>query len=228
LKEGPVLQQELSFSFLLSKPFLTSKVIVWTLFIVNLAGTLYGFEWYWSQMMYTITEKPLWYVWFVPDSPTASLFFTLTLLYLIRDGIQESPLEKRASALRGFVEAFALITSFKYGIWAVAMIVAGAAQGNIINWQDWMLTVSHLGMAVEALMFARFYTYRWLSIMAVAAWTFWNDFMDYHHGIFPGLPDVLMDDLGWIEKFTISLSVIGIGIAVIMMVQRKTNSKTTE
>jgi uncharacterized membrane protein YpjA len=222
------LQQELSFSFLLSKPFLTSKVIIWTIFIVNLAGTLYGFEWYWSQMMYTITENPLWYIWFVPDSPTASLFFTLSLLYLIRDGIHTSPLVKSASALRGFVEAFALITSFKYGIWAVTMIVAGAAQGNVTGWQDWMLTASHLGMAAEALMFARFYTYRWLSILAVAVWTFWNDFMDYHRDIFPWLPNELMDDLGWIEKFTISLSVIGIGIAVIMMSQRKTNSKTIE
>jgi uncharacterized membrane protein YpjA len=221
------LQQELSFSFLLSKPFLMSKPILWALFVVNLAGTLYGYEWYGTQMVYTIAKNPVWYVWFVPDSPTASLFFTLSLLYLITD-INRSALGKRASALRGFVEAFSLITSFKYGIWAVAMIFAGAAQGNELNWQDWMLTVSHLGMAVEALIFARFYTYRWLPIIWVAAWTFWNDFMDYHRGIFPWLPDVLLDDLSVIERFTICLSIAGIVVAVVMLLLRKRNQKTTE
>jgi uncharacterized membrane protein YpjA len=219
--------QQLSFSFLLSKPFLMSKPILWALFVVNLAGTLYGYEWYWTQMVYTIAENPVWYVWFVPDSPTASLFFTLSLLYLIKD-INHSALGKRASALRGFVEAFGLITSFKYGIWAVAMIFAGAAQGGALNWQDWMLTGSHLGMAVEALIFARFYTYRWFPIILVAAWTFWNDYMDYHRGIFPWLPDELLDDLAVIEKFTICLSIAGILIAIVMLLLRRKNRKTTE
>jgi uncharacterized membrane protein YpjA len=221
------LQEGISVSFLWSKAFLTSKLILWTLFAVNLAGTLYGFEWYWTQMAYTLIEKPIWYVWFVPDSPTASLFFTLSLLYLIRDRIALPSLGKGGTALRGFIEAFGLITSIKYGIWAVAMIFAGAAQGDSLVWQDWMLTVSHLSMAAEALLFARFYTYRWGAVLLVGIWTLWNDFMDYHSGIFPWLSDVLTDDLGWIEKFTVSLSVTGILIAGIVLWKRKSSEQKT-
>jgi uncharacterized membrane protein YpjA len=218
------LQQDVALSFFWSKSFLTSKVMLWTIFIINLAGTIYGYEWYWGQMEVTLSEKPVWYVLFVPDSPTASLFFTLSLLYLLRDKTNKSPLSKMNSAVRSFVEAFALITSFKYGIWAVTMIVAGAAQGDTVVWQDVMLTVSHLGMAAEALLFTRFYTFRWPSIVLVAIWTFWNDFMDYQRGIFPWLSDVLLDELNVIEWFTISLSFIGIAIALFASRLRKTSS----
>lgn len=218
------MQQDVALSFFWSKSFLTSKVMLWTIFIINLAGTIYGYEWYWGQMEVTLSEKPVWYVLFVPDSPTASLFFTLSLLYLLRDKTNKSPLSKMNSAVRSFVEAFALITSFKYGIWAVTMIVAGAAQGDTVVWQDVMLTVSHLGMAAEALLFTRFYTFRWPSIVLVAIWTFWNDFMDYQRGIFPWLSDVLLDELNVIEWFTISLSFIGIAIALFASRLRKTSS----
>jgi uncharacterized membrane protein YpjA len=211
------LQEGVSLSLFWSRSFLTSRIILWTLFIINLAGTIYGYEWYWGQMEVTLSEKPIWYVIFVPDSPTASLFFTLSLLYMLRDKANKNPLSKVNAAVRAFVEAFALITSFKYGIWAVTMIAVGAAQGDPVAWQDGMLTVSHLGMAAEALLFARFYTYRIPAIFLVAIWTFWNDFMDYQRGIFPWLPDKLMDNLDIIEWFTVGLSVMGILIALFMM-----------
>ncbi|MBP1994754.1 DUF1405 domain-containing protein [Paenibacillus eucommiae] len=221
------MRQGLVLSMLWSKSFLTSSVVLWTLFLVNLAGTIYGYQWYSEQLWYTWDNKPGWYIWFVPDSPTASLFFTLSLLYLLLDRRSSHPLDKKPSVLRGFVEAFSLITSFKYGIWAVAMIAAGAAQGNPTNWQDGMLTVSHLGMAAEALLFARFYTYRMLPIVLVAGWTLWNDFMDYQNGIFPWLPEVLEDDLGAVEMFTISLSVVSIIIAILYLLSRRSAKQKT-
>ena len=45
------------------------------LFIINLFGTIYGYIWYGSQLKVT---EPIFYL-FVPDSPTASLFFTIAL-----------------------------------------------------------------------------------------------------------------------------------------------------
>lgn len=205
---------KLSFSFLWSRPFLTGNRLLLMLFVVNFAGTVYGYIWYEGQLIHTMQTMPLWYLPFVPDSPTASLFFTLSLLYLLFDNVSSQPLQRHSSFLRGFIEAFALITSFKYGIWAVAMIALGAAQGDPVVWQDWMLTVSHLGMAAEVLLFARFYTYRKAPIAVVAIWTLWNDYMDYVKGVYPGLPEVLKDDLGRIEVFTIALSFISIAIAV--------------
>lgn len=193
------------------------------MFLINLGGTVYGYMWYWGQLVDTYQAKPLWYLPFVPDSPTASLFFTLSVGWLLWDARRRAPELKaeRISGLRAFVEAFAMITSFKYGIWAVAMIAAGAYQGSPLVWQDWMLIGSHLGMAAEVLLYGRFYRYGLWSIALVGGWALWNDFMDYHRGIFPYLPEVLLDDLPWIEKFTITLSLLSIALAVIYYVWRK-------
>ncbi|MNI48938.1 hypothetical protein D3C73_1035290 [compost metagenome] len=98
--------------------------------------------------------------------------------------------------------------------------MAGAAQGNSLVWQDWMLTASHLGMAAEALLFARWYKYGILSIGLVGIWTLWNDYMDYSEGIFPGLSKVLLDDLNVISIFTMSLSVVSLSIACLYLVVR--------
>ena len=83
--------------------------MLWSLFAVNLLGSIYGFYWYKEQLMMTAS----WLNLFVPDSPTASSAFTLVLLlYALR---RRSPL----------IEAFAAVTLFKYGVWAVAVILAG-------------------------------------------------------------------------------------------------------
>ncbi|UKS30577.1 DUF1405 domain-containing protein [Paenibacillus sp. HWE-109] len=215
----------LSASYFWSKDFLLSKKILWLLFISNLLGTVYGYEWYWIQMSNTIAEKPLWYVFFVPDSPTASLFFTLSVGYLLLDHTSNKQSGQLYQAIRGFIEAFALITSFKYGIWAVTMIWAGAWQGVAVGWDGWMLTSSHLAMALEALLFVRWYRYKVGAIVLVAAWTFWNDFMDYERGVFPSLPSVLVDNFyRTIEAFTIGLSIVGILIAVYCLIVRRKTS----
>ncbi|NOU72052.1 DUF1405 domain-containing protein [Paenibacillus sp. LMG 31458] len=199
--------------------------MLWAFFISNLLGTIYGYEWYWAQMVDTIANYPVWYVYFVPDSPTASLFFTLSIGFLLMNRSLDQQPSKLYRAIRGFVEAFALITSFKYGIWAVAMIWTGAWQGVPVGWDGWMLTGSHLAMAVEALLFVRWYRYRLTAIIIVAIWTFWNDFMDYEKGVFPRLPDVLVDNyLSNIEWFTVGLSMTGILIAVVCLLIRKKRS----
>lgn len=218
------MQQGLSVSYFWSKDFLLSKKMLWAFFISNLLGTVYGYEWYWAQMVDTIADYPVWYVLFVPDSPTASLFFTLSIGFLLIDRSLDQQPNKLYRAIRGFVEAFALITSFKYGIWAVAMIWTGAWQGVPVGWDGWMLTCSHLAMAVEVLLFVRWYKYRLTAIIIVAIWTFWNDFMDYERGIFPRLPRELDDNLLTIEWFTVGLSVTGILIAVACLLIRKKRS----
>lgn len=218
------MQQGLSVSYFWSKDFLLSKKMLWAFFISNLLGTVYGYEWYWAQMVDTIANYPVWYVYFVPDSPTASLFFTLSIGFLLMDRSLDRQPNKLYRAIRGFVEAFALITSFKYGIWAVAMIWTGAWQGVPVGWDGWMLTGSHLAMAVEALLFVQWYRYRLTAIIIVAIWTFWNDFMDYERGIFPRLPRELDDNLLTIEWFTVGLSMTGILIAVVCLLIRKKRS----
>jgi uncharacterized membrane protein YpjA len=200
-----------------SKAFLSSRFMLWSLFWVNLLGTIYGYEWYWKQMIFTAQKMSPAYLPFVPDSPTASLFFTGVIAYLLVDSYRSRGSKQRNGWFRGIVEAFAVITSFKYGIWAVSMIWAGAYQGDQVNWQDWMLTISHLGMAAEALLYVRLYTYRSTAIIVVALWTLFNDYMDYVVGVFPWLSESLLDDLSIVAAYTVELSFVSIIIALIMM-----------
>jgi uncharacterized membrane protein YpjA len=199
----------LSIRAFFSQAFLTSPWMLWSLFIVNLLGTIYGYIWYaqTGQLIYTMEHLPGWVLPFVPDSPTASLFFTLSIAYLLWD-LYTGGSKGTTHPLRSFIVAFGAITSVKYGVWAVAMIFAGAYQGSSMVWTDWMLVTSHLGMAAEALLFIRFFRLQGLTFGLVVLWVLGNDFMDYHgYVLYPWLPDVLDDDVGMIELFTISLSI---------------------
>jgi uncharacterized membrane protein YpjA len=176
--------------------------VLWSLLIINGLGTIYGYYWYRNQIAIT----PAHLLPFVPDSPTASLFFTLVLLFLLI-GIRTS-----------FIAAFAAVTSIKYGIWAVVAILWGQALGDQLAPEHYMLIVSHLGMAVEAVLFYKYYRIHWVHLFAVAAWTLFNDFLDYILDIHPWTAEELEPyhtQLGW---FTLSLSLFSI-LLVIFLVQ---------
>ena len=188
-------------STLWSKSLLGNKYILWCLFIVNLLGTIYGYIWYDNQLRETWATQPHWLIVFVPDSPTASLFFTLALLFLLFP-------EKLGKFyfIRTIIEGLAVVTSIKYGIWAVTIIFAGAAQGNMLVWQDWMLVASHLAMAVEALLYVRLFKFGSFMLIAAWSWTILNDFIDYSFGVYPWLPEVLWNDVNAVMIFTFALT----------------------
>lgn len=200
------------------RSLLLSPWFLQALFWVNVAGTLYGYEWYRGQLIQTWNDNSGWLVLFVPDSPTASLFFSITIWYLIRDGrraregIAIVP-PKNMLTWRGVWEGLAVITQVKYGIWAVSIIFWGASQGDPIVWQEWMLVFSHSAMAIEALLYMRFYTFTTLAVSIGALWTLTNDYIDYTFGVFPYLPQQLYDELGAVQLFTVSLSALGIACA---------------
>lgn len=193
-------------SFFWSRSFLASRPILWTLFVCNLLGTIYGYVWYESQLRYTWDNHPMWQLIFVPDSPTASLFFTISLLFLLLPDLLG-----RFRFLRGLIEGLAVVTSVKYGIWAVSMIFAGAAMGDSLVWQDWMLVASHLAMAVEALLFVRLFSLRSVMLVIAGAWTLLNDTVDYGFGVYPWLPRPLWDYVPAVAVFTVLLTLASIG-----------------
>lgn len=201
-----------------SPSFLLNRNLLWLLFIVNLMGTVYGYMWYGDQLMQTAANRPSWMLPFVPDSPTASLLFTASLLYLL------FPLRHPSKWLntgRIVIEAFAVVCSVKYGVWAVVIIFWGAAQGDVLTWQHDMLILSHIGMAVEALLFFRFMKAGVWTLTAGLGWLLLNDTMDYTFGIYPWLPDVLEDDWHAIRLFTYSLSLFSFGVALLVWRFRK-------
>ena len=75
-------------------PLLASRSFLWLLLLVNIAGTIYGYDWYGWQL----AETPTIFLPFVPDSPTASLFFVFVLIALL--------LRRNLP----FVEALAIVT----------------------------------------------------------------------------------------------------------------------
>lgn len=188
------------------------------LFVINLLGTVYGYYWY----RYQYAETPFYYLPFVPDSPTASLFFTTVLILFIMG--RRNP----------YLEAFAAVTLFKYGIWAVAAIFAGAwlVQPSVramllfetIPAANWMLVFSHAGMALEALLFTRYYTFGYRHLLVVSIWIFANDFMDYvfdlHPWVHPSL-DPFMAQLGF---FTLWLSVLSLTVFSLTVDRRQLRS----
>lgn len=190
-------------SLLGSKTLWLNRTMLWLLVICNAGGTAYGYIWYGRQLEWTAANRPLWQLPFVPDSPTASLFFTLALLFLLFPARNPG---RAYRVIRTFIESMAVLTSVKYGIWAVVMNFAQEAQGSPLDWQNWMLIVSHAAMAVEALLYVRFFLFGRAASLAAFLWLLLNDTMDYSYGIYPWLPDVLEDDIGQIRTFTFGLT----------------------
>ncbi|RKD26040.1 hypothetical protein BEP19_01985 [Ammoniphilus oxalaticus] len=178
-----------------------------SLIVVNFLGTIYGFYWYKNQLAQT--EPALLRV-FVPDSPAASGLFTLFLIALWLGRSFPS------------LEAFAAVTNLKYGVWAVAVIIWGWALGGERQWTDYMLIFSHGGMAFESLLYARFYTIRFIHLLPVAIWLVWNDAMDYLVGLHPWLPSVMypshVSTVGW---FTFLLTVLSLTIIYLVVRPKK-------
>jgi len=185
---------------------LEKRWFLWTLLVINLLGTIYGFFWYGNQL----ADTPAYLRLFVPDSPTGSGLFTLVLLtYLLGRHVP-------------ILEALAGITNFKYGVWAVAVILAGWLFGREVYWTDVMLLVSHTGMAVESVLYARFFKLSWLPVGIASLWTLNNDFLDYVMDIHPWLPSVLDPFEGYVGLFTVLLSLVS--IAVIWFVNNQWNT----
>ncbi len=156
-------------------PILGNKQFLWLLLIVNLLGTVYGYIWYGWQLR----ETPAIFLPFVPDSPTASLFFVFVLLAFLMG--KNWPL----------LEALAIVTLVKYGIWAVVMNFLVFFETGEMELAAWMLIFSHGAMAVQGILYAPFYRLKAWHLAAAAIWTLHNDVIDY---IFFMLPRYRMLD----------------------------------
>ncbi|NLY78492.1 MAG: DUF1405 domain-containing protein [Lysinibacillus sp.] len=166
------------------------------LFIVNFLGTIYGYIWYIPQLSRTEPQ----FLIFVPDSPTASLFFTFAILgWLLGTNFK-------------FIEALALITLVKYGIWAVVMNILTLIETGSIGFAGWMLVVSHFLMAVEGILYMRNYRFTLVHIAFAAIWTLHNDVIDYVYGQMPTYRSI-SQYANHIGYFTFWLSIVCILIS---------------
>lgn len=177
-------------------PILGNRQFLWLLLVINLLGTIYGYYWYQSQL----SETPAVFLPFVPDSPTASLFFVIVLVAFLLG--KNWPL----------MEALALVTLFKYGIWAVVMNLLVLLYTGELNLAGWMLIFSHGAMALQGLMYAPFYRLKKWHLAVVAIWTLHNDVIDYVFFMMPrySILDQLTPQIGY---FTFWLSILSLAVA---------------
>ena len=181
----------------------SQRSFLWLLFVINILGTIYGYYWYGWQLAIT---KPIFYL-FVPDSPTASLFFCLAI----------------AAWLNGknwcLIEALAVITLVKYGVWAVMMNIWTLVETGPIGAVGWMLVCSHAAMAIQAIVYMPMYRFTSLHIAIAAIWTLHNDIIDYVFEQMPIYGDLLtyMNVIGYV---TFWLSIACITLAIWMKQKR--------
>ncbi|MCM3756880.1 DUF1405 domain-containing protein [Sporosarcina aquimarina] len=176
---------------------LFNKSFLWILLFINIIGTVYGYDWYMWQL--EITEPIYWI--FVPDSPTASLFFCFVIIgWLLNTNFK-------------LFEALALITLVKYGVWAVVMNLLTLNEVGTIGPAGWMLVISHGAMALQGVLYWNKYKFGMISIFIAAVWTLHNDVIDYVFGQMPIYGDLMkmMDTIGY---FTFWLSIACILLTV--------------
>ncbi|UJL48081.1 DUF1405 domain-containing protein [Virgibacillus sp. NKC19-16] len=178
------------------KYILLDRFFLICLFFINLFGSIYGFIWYESQLSITPDK----FLIFVPDSPTASLFFTVFLLFFI--------FKKNVP----YIEALAMITLFKYGIWGVGMNLLTLIVEGSLGWQGYMLMASHGAMAIQGLLYAPFYKIKLRHITVAAVWVLHNDIIDYVFEMMP-IYSSLTQYMSEIGYFTFWLSILSIFIA---------------
>lgn len=172
------------------------RPFIWLLFIINLFGTIYGYIWYESQLSTT----PLNFILFVPDSPTASLFFTIFIgcfLFSIR---------------LPYIEALAVTSLFKYGVWAVVMNILTLFVDGSLRWEGYMLIFSHAAMAIQGLLYIPHYTFKLRHLTIAGIVLLHNEIIDYVFGMMPvyGSLTNYMEQIGyftfWLSIFTILLT----------------------
>ena len=174
---------------------LGNRTFLWLLLIINIFGTIYGYYWYKGQLAVT----PPIFIAFVPDSPTASLFFCIAIIgWLIGKNF-------------GLFEALAIVSLFKYGIWAVAMNLLTFSVEGSVSLIAMMLIVSHAAMAIEGILYAPYYRVKPWHLITAAIVVLHNEIIDYVYGMMPTY-SVLNQYIPQIAYFTFWLSLLSIGV----------------
>jgi uncharacterized membrane protein YpjA len=146
--------------------------------ILNVIGTVWGFFWYRYQL-----QETAWYLLpFVPDCPLHALVFALFACCLLtRDPL--ATIWKQTFAWIG------VLGSIKYGIWTV--VILGQFFSTLASWpvdDDLLLFISHSGMLLQGMLYARFLPETIKPAMLAISWFVANDFFDYVLNTHPLLP----------------------------------------
>src|SRR5690625_3348061 len=150
----------------------------------------------------------MYFIPFVPYSPTASLFFTIFLMFFIFG--RNVP----------YIEALAVTSLFKYGVWAVVMnLLTLYVEGELV-WQGYMLIVSHAAMAIQGLLYIPHYKIKLKHLTVAGIVLLHNEIIDYVFGMMP-IYSVLVDYMREIGYFTFWLSIFTIILTYQLTIKNK-------
>lgn len=170
---------------------LTTRWVVVTLVVVNLAAAVPGFIlWYGPDVL----AAP-WYLWpFVPDSPLSAALFALAavLFHLGRP--------------RQALGMIAITGCIKYGLWTDWYWFVNRLAGVPYDFEAVHLSLSHFGMAVQGVAAIPVVRPRMRHALVVTAWFVVNDFVDFVLGYHPRVPDPAQ--LPADRAFSLALTVI--------------------
>ena len=165
--------------------------------IINVAGTLIGFYYYWDQL---VSSSPVYWI-FIPDCPLYTMLAAAILAVYVS--------KRRSSDLVNFITAIGLA---KYGTWTVFVILAFAGFYFSIDSSFYsLLVLLHVAMAVEFIlpvMLIRQLRPRFIAVALI--WFFANDYADYFLGTHPPIPP---GDITQIAIFTFLLTPVFIIVA---------------
>jgi uncharacterized membrane protein YpjA len=177
---------------------LFAKWFLVLLLMINVGGTIYGYIWYGWQLERT---EPIFWL-FVPDSPTATLFFCFAIIGWLLN-----------THWRIF-EALALVSNMKYGLWAVAMNAFAIVKlDGDVDFTAYMLIASHFLMAVQVVLYVPKYDFKPIHIIITAIIVLHNEIIDYVFGQMP-IYSMLNEYMNEIGYFTFWLSIASILYAV--------------
>ncbi len=158
--------------------------------IINLAGALVGFFYYWDQIL---TSNPS--IWlFIPDCPFYVLLGAIVLAaYLIK---------KRRSDFVSLITAIGLL---KYGTWTVLVVLGFSTFYFAIDSTLYgLIAIMHVGMALEFVLALLLIQRVRRGFVALALlWFFANDVADYYFAAHPPVP---ISELAFIAPFTFALT----------------------
>ncbi len=147
---------------------LFQKRFLYSIAVVNLLGTAFGFYYYSDRLL--ATNPLLWL--FVPASPIATLLFAVSLYLNAND--RGLPL----------LDALAFVSNFKYGLWTVFCLIYYSEiffTGNSAGLYSFML-VSHFAMAVQAFLLFEWENLEFRALILAFSWYIFNDLIDYSFG----------------------------------------------
>ena len=138
--------------------------LIWPIIIVNLIGTIFGFWYYMPQF----SNEPFLMWIFVPDSPVATLFFSLSLVLwqLKKDSI--------------LVSTLAFIGCIKLGLWtSYCLILFFSSFSYLDPLMYHFLLWSHLAMVLQAFLILRYTSFSTNALIVGIFWYGLNDLVDY-------------------------------------------------